>query len=82
MKAIGVIKITDELTLKDPTMDIINVSYNWITNIVSIEIYFKEGGSMFNHSRVFNYNNSNGEIKTDLDIINYINNDPILKVFK
>lgn len=79
MKATGTIKITDELTLLNPTLEINTVTYNWSTNKVDIEVLFLEG--VFPHSRTFSFD-TEGKEKTKADIRSYIKNHEILKVFK
>lgn len=51
----GEIQITEELTLNNPTMEIITVQYDWVNNTASIEIHFKEPNSALTHSRLFEF---------------------------
>tara|TARA_R110002167_G_scaffold183866_2_gene384306 strand:- start:399 stop:641 length:243 start_codon:yes stop_codon:yes gene_type:complete len=79
MKATGIIKITNELTLKNPTLEICKVSYNWVEQTVDIECLFQEGS--FKHNRTFNYSTSGKTELTSSDIIGFIKKDKVLNVF-
>ncbi len=79
MKAKGTIKITDELTLTDPTLEIVKVCYDWVGKTVNIEIVFKEGS--YKHSRAFNYKTDGSEELTSTDILDFLKNDKVLSVF-
>ena len=79
MKAKGTIKITDELTLTDPTLEILNVCYDWKAQTVNIEIEFKEGS--YKHSRSFTYKTDGTEELTSEDIAAFLKADEVLKVF-
>lgn len=76
----GSITIEEGLTLIYPTMEIVNVSYDWINNKVNIEVYFSEG--TFKHSRTFNFDNTTGEDLNSTDIMNFISNHEILGQFE
>jgi len=79
MKAIGNIKITDELTLTDPTLEIVKVCYDWVAQTVNIEIVFQEGN--YKHSRAFNYKTDGRGELTSTDILDFLQNDKVLSVF-
>ena len=80
MKATGVIQITDDLTLENPTLEVSTVNYNWITDDVNLEIIFSEG--VYRHSRTFSFNNGDkNELSCD-DVYLFISNHPILGVFE
>lgn len=82
MKAIGQIKITNELTLLNPTGEINSVRYDWSgTNNVDIEIIFTENNGTFKNSRTFTFNNSGGGSLTGEDVKAFISTHPTLKVF-
>ena len=80
MKATGKIEIEQGLTLNNPTLQIVNVSYNWLNNKVSIEIHFNEENSNFKHSRSYEFE-ALKEL-TSIDILNLVSNHKVLKSFK
>ena len=80
MKATGEIKITEDLTLLNPSLDILKVNYNWNNNTVDIECLFKEG--IYKHSRIFTFDTDGSGELTSLDILEFINNHETLKIFK
>jgi len=82
MKAKGKIKITDELELNNPNLEIESVRYDWIKQTVSIDINFTEGDGVFKHNRTFVYSNEGGKELGSEDILNFIKNDETLKIFK
>ena len=67
----GEIQITEELTLNNPTMEIITVQYDWVNNTAMLEIHFKEPNSALTHSRVFEF---------ELEEKDYIPSDIVLLV--
>lgn len=67
----GEIQITNELTLNNPTMEIITVQYDWVNNTASIEIHFKEPNSALTHSRNFDF---------ELEDKDYLHSDIVLLV--
>jgi len=79
MKAIGKIEITDELTLLDPTLEIIRVNYNWDKDSVDIECLFSEG--VYKHSRTFTFSTDGSGELTTKDILSFIINHEILYNF-
>ena len=78
----GTIQITEELTLNNPTMDIITVQYNWVDNTASVEIHFKEPDSALTHSRMFEFELDKNKEYTTLDIIEMISNHSVLGLFE
>lgn len=82
MKAIGQIEIEEGLTLKNPTLSIKMVTYNWDNYSVHIECIFKEENALYEHSRIFTYSTEGSGELTSGDIIELIKNDPILNVFE
>jgi len=78
----GTIQITEELTLNNPTMDIITVQYNWVDNIASVEIHFKEPDSALTHSRMFEFELDKNKEYTTLDIIEMVSNHSVLGLFE
>jgi hypothetical protein len=82
MKATGKVKITEELTLNNPTGEIKSVTYDWSgTDNVSIEIIFIEEGSNLKNSRTFTFKNEGSGALTGEAIKDYISNHPELKAF-
>ena len=79
MNATGIIKITNELTLKNPTLEISKVCYNWVEQTVDIECLFQEGS--FKHCRSFNYSTEGKNELTSIDILDFLKNDNVLSVF-
>lgn len=82
MKAIGTVKITEELTLRNPSMEIVGVKYSWEgDNKVFFEIIFiEEHGTLRNH-RTFEFVNEGGGYMSGEDAWNMIANHETLKVF-
>ena len=81
MKAIGTIKITEELTLLNPSLEIKSVSYDWVNKTVEVVCLFAENNGLFNHERSFVYSTDGKGELTSNDIIDFIKNDEALKVF-
>jgi len=80
MNATGTIQITDELTLTNPSLEIIGYRYDISTKDLHIDCLFKEGS--FPHQRTFTYP-TDGTVVSDLsDILPFIKNDPVLSVFQ
>ena len=79
MKATGMIKITDELTLTNPNLEILKVSYDWVAQTVDIELEFKEGS--YSHIRTFSYKTDGRGELTSKDIMDFLQNDKVLSVF-
>jgi hypothetical protein len=82
MKAIGQIKIENNLELKNPTLSINRVTYDWQNDSVRIEILFNEEGSKYQHSRDYIFSNSVGDSLSSTDIYNFIKSHNTLKVFE
>ena len=82
MKAIGQIKIEEGLILNNPTLEILNSSYNWVNNTVSIEILFNEENANYKHSRNYTFDLVADKEYNSLDIIEFISKHDILKAFK
>lgn len=80
MKATGQINITEELILQDPTMEIVNVNYDWVNNTVDVEMYFSEGA--FKHSRTFQFDIDEGKEYSSTDIMELIQGHEVLGQFK
>jgi len=82
MKAIGTIEITEELTLNNPFMDIVSVSYSWTgDNRVYFEIIFTEEGSASENSRRFEFINTGGGRMSGGDAWNMIASHSSLSAF-
>lgn len=81
MKAIGIIQITDDLTLNNPSLEVKQVIYDWIENKCKIEILFKEDNSSLTHSRTFEFDIDQNKEYTTTDNINMIKNHPTLNKF-
>jgi len=82
MKALGQIEIETGLILNNPTLNVKNVLYDWINDTVKIEVLFNENESIINHSRTYEFDNSDKEELTKLDIYNFIKSNDVLKVFE
>lgn len=80
MQAQGQIQITEELSLLNPTMEIVKVNYDWINHSVDVEIYFSEGS--FNHSRTFTFSTDGRGELTSNDILTFLSEHPVLSQFK
>lgn len=78
-KAQGLIEFEDGLKLKDPSMEIKWVNYNFEDNKFDLVLSFYE--THFKHVRTF-YNDTTiiGLVKTE-DVINFISNDAFLSQF-
>ena len=82
LTATGIVEITDNLTLKNPTLLISKVSYDWIDlDKVIVELLFKEGDGVYQHSRNFEFINNGGVDWQTADVISAINNHETLNVF-
>ena len=81
MKATGEITIENGLVLNNPELTINNISYQQLSNIVSVECIFNEENSTFKHSRNFEFNTS-GDQLTKPDVMFLISDHEILKNFK
>lgn len=84
LHATGIIQITpdpDNLTLLNPSLEVMNVLYGINANSVILELQFTENGGVHLFSRNFEYSNPTGGDLGWADILAYINNDPVLKVF-
>ncbi len=83
MKADGLIQITDDLKLLDPSLSIKGVFYDWSNNNVNVIIQFREKeNGVFIHERTFTFKNLTGEELTTNDIMNLLKSHPILSKFK
>jgi len=82
MEAKGEIKITEDLILTDPSLEVNSVGYDWNTNNVNIELLFTEATATYKHSRTFTFVNESGEELGSEDIYNFIKSDDTLKAFK
>lgn len=82
MKALGTIKITEELTLSNPTMEVVGVKYSWEgNNEVTFDIIFvEEKGTLKNH-RSFTFVNKGGGYMSGEDAWNMIATHKTLKQF-
>lgn len=84
MKAqgIGKIKITEELTLVNPTMEVRNVTYSWSgDDKIYFEFIFIEKNSSLKHSRTFEIINEKGSYLSGEDIWNKLLEIPFIKDF-
>lgn len=73
-------KITDELTLKNPKKEVVSVCYNWLgTPKIAVVINFYENGGDFIHQRSFEFDNPGGNDVTSAGINGKINSHTILK---
>lgn len=73
------IKIEEGLELKNPTLKIKSVQYEQFDNLVSVECYFNEEGSTFNHSRVYTFTNESGADLVYNDIVELLKTNDVLK---
>ena len=81
-KAKGLIEIEGiKGKLNNPELIINNVSYNYVTNKVTVEILFNEEGAIFNHSRTFELDNPKGKDLKKTDILTFVSEHDKLKVF-
>lgn len=82
MKAKGIIKITDELTLVNPSAEVENVRYSWNgDNKIYFEFIFTEENSSLKHSRTFEITNDGGGYLSGEDIWNELIKISALKQF-
>ena len=82
MKAIGTIKITEELTLTNPSMEVENITYSWSgDNKVRFELIFIEEGGTLRNSRTFEFVNKGGGYMSGDDAWNMISTHKTLKQF-
>lgn len=82
MNYTGTIEITDELTLKDPSMEVKTIIMDLVNDKVIFEVIFKEAGGLYEHSRDFEFDNSNGNSLSVPNINGLINSNSVLKKFK
>lgn len=80
MNATGTIEITEELTLINPSLDIVGYRYDIDTKEIHIDCLFMEGA--FKHQRTFTYQTDGSGVMVEEDILPFINNDPVLSVFQ
>lgn len=82
MKAKGTIKITDELTLTNPSAEVESVRYSWSgDNKIYFEFIFIEQNSSLRNSRTFEITNKGGGYLSGEDIWNKLIKIPALKSF-
>ena len=79
MKAKGKIKIQD-IELKDPTMEIQSVEFNEERKVVILHCLFME--KHYKHGRSFEFDNSDGKVKTLKQAKDLITKDKTLTKFK
>lgn len=83
MKATGEIQIEGiKEPLNNPTLEIKKVNYDWFNHSVDIECIFQEDKANFKHSRTFTFSTDGSGELTTTDIIGFISNHDVLKVFK
>ena len=80
LEHIGEIQIDADLTLLNPTMQLMNVDYNLIDNTFKLEVHFWE--SKYRFSRRFDSVNTDVNALTVDVIMNYIGTHPILSQFQ
>jgi len=76
-----IIEIEEGLSLNNPTMEIINISYPQKTKEVIVECCFKEENSTFPHSRSYVFLNESGEQLTKPDVLELMKTNKVLKQF-
>jgi hypothetical protein len=82
MKAKGIIKITEELTLTNPSAEVEGIRYSWNgDNKIYFEFIFTEDNSSLRNSRTFEITNTGGGYLSGEDIWNKLIEIPALKKF-
>ena len=81
MKETGKLEIEEGFVLNNPELTINNISYQQLSNVVSVECIFNEENSTLKHSRNFEFNTS-GDQLTKPDVMFLISEHDILKNFK
>ena len=74
-----IVEIEEGLVLNNPTLKIKSVQYEQFEDLVSVECYFIEEGSNFNHSRTYTFHNETGEQLVKSDVIELMKTNDILK---
>jgi len=76
-----IIEIEEGLSLNNPAMEIINISYPQKTNEIVIECCFKEENSTFTHSRSYVFENTSTAQPPMNEVLEIMKTNDVLKQF-
>ena len=74
-----IIEIEEGLVLNNPTLKIKSVQYEQFDNLVTVECYFTEEGSIYTHSRTYTFHNKSGNQLVKSDVIELMKSNDVLK---
>jgi len=74
------ITIEEGLILNNPTAKITAITYVQDSNLISVQILFKEEGSVFDHSREYIFENETGEDMVYADVLELVKSHEIIGV--